>query len=357
MSLYLVKGKGWRYDFTLKGIRHTGSWFKKKTEARRAEAKRKEEILSPKPIEEIRTDMGFLELVNKRLDYVKAYNSESHYQTYICLARKWVRKWGKLRCGQITREMIEEYMLNRRNISAYTANKDLRYMRASFNYGLKKNLIGSNPTEGIEFFPVEKKVKHVPSQEDIERIISVADPDDKDYLWAIRETMARINEINNLVWDDVNLKERYVILYTRKKRGGHLTPRKIFMTEKLFEILSRRNSERDKENPWVFWHSYWSRGAGKWTSGPYQDRKKIMKILCKRAGVKYFRFHAIRHAGASVMDACNVPIGSIQRILGHENRKTTEIYLHSIGDSERLAMNIYENARKNSHMTLTQEGA
>ena len=26
------------------------------------------------------------------------------------------------------------------------------------------------------------------------------------------------------------------------------------------------------------------------------------------------------------MDDANVPIGSIQRILGHENRKTTEIY-------------------------------
>jgi hypothetical protein len=32
------------------------------------------------------------------------------------------------------------------------------------------------------------------------------------------------------------------------------------------------------------------------------------------------------------MDSENVPIGSIQRILGHENRTTTEIYLHSISE-------------------------
>ncbi len=61
------------------------------------------------------------------------------------------------------------------------------------------------------------------------------------------------------------------------------------------------------------------------------NSKKFMKTLCKKASVKYFRFHAPRHSGASLMDACKVPIGSIQRILGHENRTTTEIYLHSIG--------------------------
>ena len=49
------------------------------------------------------------------------------------------------------------------------------------------------------------------------------------------------------------------------------------------------------------------------------------------------------------MDNNNVPIGSIQRILGHENRKTTEIYLHSIGDSERKAMQVFGRFSKKSH--------
>ena len=44
------------------------------------------------------------------------------------------------------------------------------------------------------------------------------------------------------------------------------------------------------------------------------------------------------------MDGNNVPIGAIQRILGHENRRTTEIYLHSIGDQERDAMAVFEQA-------------
>ncbi|MFW6147154.1 MAG: tyrosine-type recombinase/integrase [Thermodesulfobacteriota bacterium] len=67
-----------------------------------------------------------------------------------------------------------------------------------------------------------------------------------------------------------------------------------------------------------------------------------MKTLCEKAGVRYFRFHALRHFGASILDNGKASIGSIQRILGHENRTTTEIYLHSIGESEREAMKILD---------------
>jgi integrase len=50
-----------------------------------------------------------------------------------------------------------------------------------------------------------------------------------------------------------------------------------------------------------------------------------------------------------MLDNAKVGIGSIQRILGHENRTTTEIYLHSIGEAEREAMKIFEQISENSH--------
>jgi integrase len=154
------------------------------------------------------------------------------------------------------------------------------------------------------------------------------------------------SEVNRLSWDDVDLQNQSVTLYTRKKKGGHLTPRRVPMTQKLHEILMRRYENRNPDKPWVFWHRYWSRQHGRFVEGPYGDRKKLMKRLCEKAGVRYFRFHPIRHSGASIMDGNGVPLGAIQRILGHENRKTTEIYLHSMGDSERDAMRVFEQARQ-----------
>ncbi|MBU1741431.1 MAG: tyrosine-type recombinase/integrase, partial [Proteobacteria bacterium] len=69
----------------------------------------------------------------------------------------------------------------------------------------------------------------------------------------------------------------------------------------------------------------------------------------EKAGVRYFRYHPLRHSSASVLDSHNVSLGAIQRILGHENRKTTEIYLHSLGRTEREAMDVFEQACKKSH--------
>jgi integrase len=217
MSVYSVKGKGWRYDFTAKGIRHTEAWFKTKKEAKEAEARKRQELKNPQPVpeaEKIPTDMAFLDLVNRRLDYIKAYNSDSYYRTTLVLARGWVKRWGKLPCSKITNDMVEGFILDRRKVSAFTANKEIRYLKAAFNFGKKKGFFKENPLEGMAFLPVGKRLKYVPSPEDIDKVINLANREAQDYLLTIRDTMARVSEINRLTWDDVNLERRYVVLYT-----------------------------------------------------------------------------------------------------------------------------------------------
>lgn len=70
-----------------------------------------------------------------------------------------------------------------------------------------------------------------------------------------------------------------------------------------------------------------------------------MSKLCTEAGVHYFQYHALRHMTASILDDLGVPKGAIQRNLGHRNRQTTELCLHSIGEAERAAMDKLESSR------------
>jgi site-specific recombinase XerD len=121
------------------------------------------------------TGMAFLELVNRRLDHVKAYNSSSYYQTYIVLARGWVRRWGKLTCSQIDRNMVERFILERSRVSAFMGNKETRSLRATFNFGRKRGFIKENPLDDSAFLPVEKRLKYVPLLEDLDKVIALAD--------------------------------------------------------------------------------------------------------------------------------------------------------------------------------------
>lgn len=253
--------------------------------------------------------------------------------------------------GEIPTDMIEAYRIKRSKVSAHTANKDLRYLRAMFNQGLDRRWISGNPTQGVAFLREERKERYVPSLEDVLKVIMVASPEMQDYLWILKETMGRMGEINRLTWSDVDFEKGLVILRTRKKKGGHLTPRWVYMSNRVREALHRRYGQRHKSEPWVFWHRYWDTKERSWVVGPYKDRKRIMKHLCEKAGVKYFRFHALRHFGASELDQNRVSIGTIQRILGHENRSTTEGYLHAPGESEREAVKVFDRTTINdSHM-------
>jgi len=199
MSVYSVKGKGWRYDFTQNGQRYSKCWFKTKAEAKQAEALKREELKKPTlSMEQTPTDMAFLELVNLRLDYLKAYKSEKYYVDHIYTVKGFVKEWRKLCCSEIALQMVQRYLIKRSRVSTFTANKDLRYLRALFNFGIKQGLVATNPTQGLEFMPVERKLKYVPPKEDVAKVLLAADPDIQDYLLAIMDTMGRMSEINRL---------------------------------------------------------------------------------------------------------------------------------------------------------------
>lgn len=288
--------------------------------------------------------MPFLVLVNKRLDEVKQRLSVEHYMDTVYHARRWVDRWKNLTCLQVTREMIINLRNERSLISNQTANKELRHIKALFNWGIKNELIFSNPAANVSMMRIEKKDKKIPTLCEIKQIMELATEEQCDYLHCLRETLARSREINNLTWDDVNFTEKIITLYTRKKRHGTKTPRFIPMTQSIFEVLLKRYSKKKPNIPWVFWHRYYSKKDKEIIVGPYKDRKRFMKNLCNKAKVPYFRFHPIRHATASLMDSLNIPITDIQSILGHSNRSTTEIYIHTSESNKIKAFNIFENA-------------
>uniref|UniRef100_A0A6M3IX83 Putative site-specific tyrosine recombinase n=1 Tax=viral metagenome TaxID=1070528 RepID=A0A6M3IX83_9ZZZZ len=341
MGVFYVKNHGWRFQFKYKKERYQSRDFKIKKEAIAAEKEKREEVKKPK--QELPTFISFYELIVKRLDYVKVFNTKAYYDAYVFMARRWVKEWKDRSCNSITRGEIEEFLLRRGKVSAHAANKDLRYIKASFGWGIEMGYLKENPCSRLKRLPEADRQKYIPSIDDVWKVILASTPEVQDYLWCLVCTLGRMNEINQLTWDDVNFDERYIVLYTRKKKGGHKRGRKIPMANRLYNILSRRYATRDKEKPWVFWQRWYDNQTGEMKEGPFNNRSKIMRTACQRAGVKYFRFHALRHFGASLLENERVPRSKTQEILGHEKISTTDHYIQSITGPEDDVIKVLEN--------------
>lgn len=203
------------------------------------------------------------------------------------------------------------------------ANKCLRALRSVFEQALNDGDLGRNPCRGLKMFPVEHSVKFIPSQDQIAAVLLLASPLDQAYLTLIWQTAARVREINNLSWDDVDWERRQVRLWTRKKRGGHRTPRWVQLTDRAYDSLRYAWQNRDKNSPFAFTNPK--------TGTRYDYRDKFFQNLCRQAGVPEMGYHALRHHRASELAADGVSLPQIRDFLGHENAVTTSLYLKSLG--------------------------
>ncbi len=168
------------------------------------------------------------------------------------------------------------------------------------------------------------------------RLIEVADPQvERPLLLVILHTIARVDEILRLKWKDVDFKARTVTRWTRKRKSGAYEPITTPINQDLYYVLERLWNERT-QNEWTFYNPK--------TETRYNHRPKLMKSLCKCAGITpHVGFHVLRYFMSSFMaDSGKISKKTISGLLGHKSLQTTEIYLYSIDESQKRAVEVVE---------------
>lgn len=228
--------------------------------------------------------------------------------------------------ASVSKSQIRAYLAGvQAQSGAKTANRHLRDLKALFQWAVSQESIVKNPALGIPPYPEEPFVKYVPPAKDIDAVIMAAGPQEGDLLLVLYHLGARIGEIIRLTWDDVNFEHRWVRLWTRKRKRGQLEGDLLPMSDKLGSVLKSLWRGRDTSSPYVF------NVGGRQLTRDSDFIRHLMERLCKRAGVKRFTFHAIRHHVASVLqDSGKATMKELQLFLRHKRQTTTEHYLHSI---------------------------
>ena len=165
--------------------------------------------------------------------------------------------------------------------------------------------------------------KYIPPEDDIRKVLDVAEDWEKDLLMLLLNTGARISEVLNLKWSDVSADG--IALWTRKRKNGSRQARNIPIGDNLRELLNRYADK--KSGIYVL--------VNPETDEPYRKSqpsiKFMLKRLCKKAGVAAFGFHSLRHYFASrLLNTGRADLAEIQLVLGHQRASTTDGYLHSL---------------------------
>ena len=196
------------------------------------------------------------------------------------------------------------------------------------------------PIDTIPTLPHKPKKQYTPSRADVLRVMEVATRSEKVFLNCFLQTGARRTEIFGLRWSDIDFQRRTVTLETHKTRNGSSRRDILPMSDELYEDLvwwrdweGRQFTNRTH----VFICDRKGTGYGR----PFTTRHKFMRGICRRAGVRYFGFHALRrHVASYLADSGNVSIKAIQGLLRHQSLQVTERYVQRISSDLRDTVSI-----------------
>ncbi|ARM76452.1 site-specific tyrosine recombinase/integron integrase [Acidianus manzaensis] len=141
------------------------------------------------------------------------------------------------------------------------------------------------------------------------------------------DTGLRSKELLNLRVSDVNFEKR--IIRVRETKNGE--ERVVFFTKETESLLRRYILRKNKtENDKIF-------------DLTYQALYKIVRRIGNKAGISGLRPHILRHTFATTAIRKGVPLPAVQRLLGHKDIKTTQIYTHLVlEDLEKVYKQSFE---------------
>ena len=336
-------GVRWRFVRTINGNRKWSRYvFLTSREAAEAEAKYVMAVLEGRNVTPSDFEPTSIEsvqqLLARRVEWLRLNKSEKHaYDTEFCFKRamNFVPEWLDLPADRITEEMVIQLKekwgndLRGRGKSMADCIKGFTYLQAAWNgpwdSRRARREYPLNPFSHVDRYAGTKKVKDVPTVEEMNEILAaVKEPEKKLYIDILHATGARPGEGVKLKKKDVILEEPYgLILWTKKKKGGVLTPRRMGIPDDL-ALRIEHWMEDHPDQIYLFQQE----GVEK----PRVDRwiANLQAAACRTAKVRHFTPHSYRHFYASKLAKEGYSIPQIQYLLGHENSMTTEKYIHDL---------------------------
>ncbi len=322
------RGKVYWIDYRANGKRYREST--NTTKRREAEyilacrMKEAKEGKSPE-IKKIKKDYKFAELAREYSTWVKQQKGYKSKKTFI---RQLVEEYGSLNVNEVSTLIVEKWQTKHlKTHKPATANRKLACLKHMVNKGVDWKMASEETLKQVRKVKYKKennkRLRYL-SIEECQTLLNCCASHLKPIVTVALHTGMRRGEILGLKWEQVDLKHGFILLDTTKNGGR----REIPIDRTLEEMFNEM--PHSIESVYVFTDR---------NGNPYKEVTHSYGSALKKAGIRDFRFHDLRHNFASHLVMQGIDLTSVKELLGHASLSMTMRYSHLSPSHKRKAVN------------------
>jgi integrase len=219
---------------------------------------------------------------------------------------------------EITPRMIESYKASRSvNLAPATVNRELALLRHMFTMGIQWGKAESNPVKEVKLFRESSgRTRYLSDDEEI-RLFAVLPEKYQAVVALALQTGLRMGELKNLRWWDVDFKAGVITVLEAKAGETQHVPMNV-IARKILESLSQKDTLVFPDLP--------------------RHLSERFTELARKAEVRDFTFHDLRHTFCSRLVMAGVDIRTVQVLARHKEIRMTLRYSHLSDDHTKQAI-------------------
>jgi len=247
---------------------------------------------------------------------------------------------SQMSLSEVTAKQVNDYIihLSQEGLKATTLSRRLSALRQLYHFLVSENWATSNPTATIDPPRHQRSLPKILSEEEVIHLLKIAqsqtDPEGC-RLYAMLETLyasgLRVSELISLPFTAIHPNKAFLLI---KGKGGkeRLVPLSEPALSALKTYLTARPSFLARSGPkgqkWLFPSN---------SKEGYLTRQRfgqLLKELAKASNIDPDKLspHVVRHAFATHLLTHGADLLTIQKLLGHADLSTTQIYTHVVTD-------------------------
>lgn len=285
--------------------------------------------------------LAFLDYLQEEYNY--SNNTTAAYKNDLNQFSKFLQN-GKYMAidhwGDVSPEIVHDYVefMKEQPYASSSVARKVAAVKSFFNYLHEHNYIAENPTTQVDSPKVKKRLPQTLSFQDVDRLLAAPTKKkspknlrDTALLNLLYSTGMRVTEVVSLQLADIDLE--HSSLYCP---GKEATTRKLPFDDDTRQILHAYLDEgrpylvKDKEEKALFLNH---RGQQLTRQGLWL----IIKAYAQQADLHtVVTPHTLRHSFAAHKLHSGSDLQEVQRLLGHANISTTQIYTHLPDDEEEI---------------------